>query len=236
MAGFADVHPLAPRETVQGALAVIHELAHWLVTLTGMQAVAMSPKAGAHGELCGVLAIKAAIEARGEARQRSSLCLKAHMAPIRRRRPLRASGREHPGHRRRARRSCGAQRTAWSGRGGGDDHQPQHVRPVRTRHEGDFSDQSTPQVAISIAMGPTSTPSSAGCAPAISASMRCTSICTRHSAPRMAVADQAQAQSCLSEALGALRAASLLCERRRTFVLIEEERQLTKAGQAPLAG
>ncbi|MEY4270432.1 MAG: hypothetical protein RLZZ58_1648 [Pseudomonadota bacterium] len=68
MKGFADVHPLAPQETVQGALAVIHELAHWLVTLTGMAAVAMSPKAGAHGELCGILAIKAALDARGEDR------------------------------------------------------------------------------------------------------------------------------------------------------------------------
>ena len=68
MKGFADVHPLAPTQSVQGALAVIHELAHWLVSLTGMHAVAMSPKAGAHGELCGILAIKAAHNARGEAR------------------------------------------------------------------------------------------------------------------------------------------------------------------------
>ncbi len=68
MKGFADVHPLAPTSTTQGALAVIHELAHWLVTLTGMKAVAMSPKAGAHGELCGILAIRAALEARGDAR------------------------------------------------------------------------------------------------------------------------------------------------------------------------
>jgi glycine dehydrogenase subunit 2 len=68
MQGFADVHPLAPVQSVQGALAVIHELAHWLVTLTGMKAVAMSPKAGAHGELCGILAIRAALEARGDAR------------------------------------------------------------------------------------------------------------------------------------------------------------------------
>jgi glycine dehydrogenase subunit 2 len=69
MKGFKDVHPLQPRETVQGALAVIHELADWLVTLTGMDSVAMSPKAGAHGELCGILAIKAALEARGENRK-----------------------------------------------------------------------------------------------------------------------------------------------------------------------
>ncbi len=68
MKGFADIHPLAPVSTVQGALQVIHELAHWLVTLTGMDSVAMSPKAGAHGELCGVLAIRAALEARGDAR------------------------------------------------------------------------------------------------------------------------------------------------------------------------
>ncbi|HEX7875811.1 MAG TPA: aminomethyl-transferring glycine dehydrogenase subunit GcvPB [Sphingobium sp.] len=68
MPGFADIHPLAPQSTVQGALAVIHELAEWLIRLTGMHSVAMSPKAGAHGELCGLLAIRAALEARGDAR------------------------------------------------------------------------------------------------------------------------------------------------------------------------
>ena len=66
--GFADIHPLQPQETVQGALELIDTLAHWLVTLTGMSAVAMSPKAGAHGELCGILSIRAALEARGDAR------------------------------------------------------------------------------------------------------------------------------------------------------------------------
>ncbi len=64
--GFADLHPLAPVDTTQGALELIHQLAHWLVTLTNMDSVAMSPKAGAHGELCGILAIKAALEKRGE--------------------------------------------------------------------------------------------------------------------------------------------------------------------------
>ena len=68
MAGFADVHPLQPVETVQGALAVINELAVWLIELTGMHGVAMTPKAGAHGELCGILAIKAALAARGDPR------------------------------------------------------------------------------------------------------------------------------------------------------------------------
>ncbi len=53
--GFSDVHPMQPQATVQGALEVIEELADWLMKLTNMPAVAMSPKAGAHGELCGML-------------------------------------------------------------------------------------------------------------------------------------------------------------------------------------
>ena len=69
LAGFADIHPLQPVSTVQGALALIDQLAHWLKLLTNMPAVAMSPKAGAHGELCGILAIRAAHEARGDARE-----------------------------------------------------------------------------------------------------------------------------------------------------------------------
>uniref|UniRef100_UPI003B3ACC29 aminomethyl-transferring glycine dehydrogenase subunit GcvPB n=1 Tax=Sphingomonas sp. TaxID=28214 RepID=UPI003B3ACC29 len=68
MPGFADIHPLQPVSTVQGALAVIALVGEWLCKLTGMPAVAMSPKAGAHGELCGLLAIRAALEARGDAR------------------------------------------------------------------------------------------------------------------------------------------------------------------------
>jgi glycine dehydrogenase subunit 2 len=58
--GFADIHPLQPQSTVQGALAVMDALAHGLKTLTGMPAIALSPRAGAQGELCGLLAIRAA--------------------------------------------------------------------------------------------------------------------------------------------------------------------------------
>ncbi len=67
--GFADIHPLQPQSTVQGAYATIHELAHWLTALTAMHSVAMTPKAGAHGELCGLLCIRAALEAAGDARE-----------------------------------------------------------------------------------------------------------------------------------------------------------------------
>jgi glycine dehydrogenase subunit 2 len=68
--GFADLHPLQPLSTVQGAIEVMDQLAHWLCTMTGMPAVALSPKAGAHGEMAGMLAIKAALAARGEGEKR----------------------------------------------------------------------------------------------------------------------------------------------------------------------
>lgn len=64
--GFGDLHPLQPQSSVQGAMKLISELARYLMVLTGTSAVAMSPKAGAHGELCGMMAIKAAIAAAGE--------------------------------------------------------------------------------------------------------------------------------------------------------------------------
>jgi glycine dehydrogenase subunit 2 len=66
--GFGDLHPLQPQKTVQGALALMEQLGAYLMELTGMPAVAMSPKAGAHGELCGMLAIKAAHDAKGSKR------------------------------------------------------------------------------------------------------------------------------------------------------------------------
>ncbi|OAM73934.1 aminomethyl-transferring glycine dehydrogenase subunit GcvPB [Devosia elaeis] len=68
--GFSDIHPLQPVSTVQGALELMNQLSHWLMTLTNTAAVALSPKAGAHGELLGMMAIKAAQEAKGEAHRK----------------------------------------------------------------------------------------------------------------------------------------------------------------------
>lgn len=78
LAGFADLHPLAPQSAAQGALALMREMARWLTTLTGMPAVTLSPKAGAHGELCGILTIRAAIAAKGEKRTRVLIPESAH--------------------------------------------------------------------------------------------------------------------------------------------------------------
>ncbi|HWJ75262.1 MAG TPA: aminomethyl-transferring glycine dehydrogenase subunit GcvPB [Kaistia sp.] len=68
LGGFGDIHPLQPLSTVSGAVDLMAELGRWLIEMTGMTSVALSPKAGAHGELCGMMAIKAAIAARGEPR------------------------------------------------------------------------------------------------------------------------------------------------------------------------
>jgi len=64
--GLADLHPFQPESTVQGALELIDTCAHWLKTLTGMPAIAMSPAAGAHGEFCGLMTIRAAHDAKGQ--------------------------------------------------------------------------------------------------------------------------------------------------------------------------
>jgi glycine dehydrogenase subunit 2 len=76
--GFADLHPLQPQNTVQGALEVMDELARWLIELTGMTAVVRSPAAGAHGEMCGMMTIRAALEARGDRRRRVLVPDSAH--------------------------------------------------------------------------------------------------------------------------------------------------------------
>jgi glycine dehydrogenase subunit 2 len=76
--GLGDLHPLQPISTVQGALEIIDACAHWLKTVTGMPAVAMSPGAGAHGELCGMMAIRAALTDRGETRARVLVPESAH--------------------------------------------------------------------------------------------------------------------------------------------------------------
>jgi glycine dehydrogenase subunit 2 len=66
LSGFADIHPLQPTSTVHGALEVMNELAHWLMTLTNTAAVCLTPKAGAHGEMCGMMSIRAAQAARAQ--------------------------------------------------------------------------------------------------------------------------------------------------------------------------
>jgi glycine dehydrogenase subunit 2 len=64
--GFANLHPLQPIETSQGALALMFHLQEWLKEIGGFAGVSLQPAAGAHGELTGVLIIRAYHRARGE--------------------------------------------------------------------------------------------------------------------------------------------------------------------------
>ncbi|NOZ94027.1 MAG: glycine dehydrogenase subunit 2 [Acidobacteria bacterium] len=69
LTGFTEVHPLQPDDQVQGALRLLWELEEALKTITGLAGVTLQPAAGAHGELTGMLMIRAALQARGEDRQ-----------------------------------------------------------------------------------------------------------------------------------------------------------------------
>ena len=64
--GFAALHPLQPQETVQGALRLLYNLQLYLAEITGMNGTCLASLAGAHGELCGMLMIRAYHKERGE--------------------------------------------------------------------------------------------------------------------------------------------------------------------------
>ena len=75
--GFANLHPLSEAEDAQGALQVIYELQEDLKDITGLPGISLQPAAGAHGEMTGVMIIRAYIDARdgegGSAKRRTML-------------------------------------------------------------------------------------------------------------------------------------------------------------------
>ena len=77
IAGFANLHPLAAEAESQGALQVIYELQQHLREITGLPGISLQPAAGAHGEMTGILIIRAFIDARdgkeGSAKRRIML-------------------------------------------------------------------------------------------------------------------------------------------------------------------
>ena len=66
LTGFSQVHPYQPTETVQGCLELMYRLQEALKALSGFSAVSLQPAAGAHGELTGVLTIRAYHVSRGD--------------------------------------------------------------------------------------------------------------------------------------------------------------------------
>lgn len=67
--GFSKVHPYQPEETVQGCLELMYRTDRLLAEITGMERVSLQPAAGAHGEMTGLMIIKAYHENRGETRR-----------------------------------------------------------------------------------------------------------------------------------------------------------------------
>src|SRR5918999_1635358 len=67
IAGFANLHPLTNEEDAQGALQVIYELQQHLAEITGLSGVSLQPAAGAHGEMTGIMIIRAFLDSRDRA-------------------------------------------------------------------------------------------------------------------------------------------------------------------------
>lgn len=57
--GFNQIHPLQPQDTVQGCMEVMALAEKYLCEITGMDHMTLQPAAGAHGELTGLLLMKA---------------------------------------------------------------------------------------------------------------------------------------------------------------------------------
>ena len=70
---FANIHPFAPVEDVEGYVEMIDQLEGWLAEVTGYDAVSLQPNAGSQGELAGLLAIRGYHRANGD--ESRTVCL-----------------------------------------------------------------------------------------------------------------------------------------------------------------
>ena len=143
--GFAALHPLAPDAVAQGTLELMWELEQWLAEISGMKAVTLQPAAGAHGELTGILMIRAYHVARGDT-QRTEVIVPDSSHGTN---PATAS---MAGFKTVTVQStadgqvdldCPARRARAAHRGG-DAHQSLHARPVREAASWSCSTRSTP--------------------------------------------------------------------------------------------
>ncbi len=68
--GFRDLHPHQPQDQIQGALELLYNLERSISDVVGLPHVTLQPAAGAHGEMTGLLLIKAYFEAKGETKRK----------------------------------------------------------------------------------------------------------------------------------------------------------------------
>jgi glycine dehydrogenase subunit 2 len=78
LTGLAEAHPYQPERISQGALRIIQMLSDQLIEITGMDAITLQPAAGAHGELTGILLVRAYLESQGNPRKKILVPDSAH--------------------------------------------------------------------------------------------------------------------------------------------------------------
>jgi len=76
--GLANAHPLAPETVSQGALRVMKDLSDALIEICGMDAITLQPAAGAHGEMTGIMLVRAYFDDKGERRKKILIPDSAH--------------------------------------------------------------------------------------------------------------------------------------------------------------
>jgi len=76
--GLAWAHPYQPESLSQGAMEIMARLESALLEITGMDAITLQPAAGAHGELTGILLVRALLEKRGNPRKKILIPDSAH--------------------------------------------------------------------------------------------------------------------------------------------------------------
>src|SRR5881227_3827271 len=78
IAGLANAHPYQPEKMTQGALRILKLLSDYLLEITGMEAITLQPAAGAHGEMTGILLVRAYLESKGNPRKKILIPDSAH--------------------------------------------------------------------------------------------------------------------------------------------------------------
>src|SRR5262249_15422607 len=67
--GFRELHPYQPEEQIQGALELMWTLQQNISNIVGLPHVTLQPAAGAHGEMLGLMLIKAYFQSKGETKR-----------------------------------------------------------------------------------------------------------------------------------------------------------------------
>ena len=75
LAGFTALHPYQPESTTQGALKLMYKLQRYLSEIAGLSSATLQPAAGAHGELTGLMLMRAYHRERGEDEQRKEMII-----------------------------------------------------------------------------------------------------------------------------------------------------------------